>query len=172
MVDIRVRREDIVEVLRKRLGSGLLFYGTSLAVDFASKYLRKYTKEHTEAIVGIGGGIAVEMLLPESMLEEESIVGYITDAMADYGMMKELRYLVNKEPVCWAQDANTIKCKNFDNLASAVIYLDGVQLVSGTDYTISGTDTINLTTAMASGDHDLVVVDGTFKKTFADKIRV
>ena len=163
--------EDLAGRIQKRLVSGLIFYGASKIVDTAEKYTAKYFKEHTKGVVGIGLGLALESFAPESIRYEEVFDPFV-DAMADYGVMKELRVLIDKEPVCWAQDANTIICKNFQDLANAIVYIDGVQKTKGTDYNVTGTDTISLATALTSGEHDLVVVDGTKTKSFAGKIRV
>lgn len=163
--------ESLAERIQKRLVSGLIFYGASKAVDTATKYTAKYFKEHAKGVVGVGLGLAIESFAPESIRYEEVFDPFV-DAMADYGVMSELRVLIDKEPVCWAQDANTIICKNFQDLANAVVFIDGAQKAKGTDYNVSGTDTLSLASPLASGDHDLVVIDGTKVKAFAGKIRV
>jgi hypothetical protein len=162
---------DISDRIKRRLISGLLFYGAAKLVDTANKYAAKYFKEHTKGAVGVGLGLALESFAPESIRYEEVFEPFV-DAMADYGVMSEMRVLIDKEPVCWAQDANTIICKNFQDLANAIVFIDGVQKAPNTDYKVSGTDTISLTSPLPSGDHDIIVIDGTKTKAFAGKIRV
>jgi len=159
------------DFLRKRLESGILFYaGARLTREISNRWAKKYLKEHSDAIVGIGSAVALEAL-GEKAGKMRTYLEDIVDAMSDYGIYKEALILAEKVPECWAQDANTIVCKNFDDLANAEVFIDGVKKTSSQDYNVSG-DQIQLTTALGKGEHDLVVVDGTGKKSFSGKIYV
>lgn len=164
---------DIKSMLEKRLTSGILFYVSAKAVDYIVPYTRKYLKEHAEFGVGVG----VPLVLEATGMLEKTGIGYdyidaIMDGMSDYGFMKELRYIVDKELVAYATDANTIKVKNAEDLANAEIFIDGTKLAKNTDYTVTDNETISLANPLASGEHDIVIVDGTGKKSFHGKIRI
>lgn len=159
------------EFLKRRLESGIIFYlGARLNREISERYLRKYAKEHADALAGFGLAVALEAI-GEKGRGIKTYIEDIVDASADYGLYREMKVLVEKEPICWAQDANTIVCKNFEDLANSTVFIDGVKKTATTDYTVSG-DTISLATPLTSGVHDLVIVDGTGRKSFSGKIYV
>jgi len=167
-------KEKLVEKLKGAVIGGLSLY---LANDFIPKYIRKagYTfirknlKEHAPLLEKTGVALAVQMVMPEQY--EESIISDIVDLMGLGGVADVVAFYVDKKAECILIDANTIECKNFDDLANAIVIIDGTQLTSGTDYTVSG-EQIQLTNALASGDHTIIVIDGTKKKVAVEEAKV
>ena len=158
---------EIVDVLKKAVIRGLGVSIGKLAGEFTDKYTGKYVPK-SGAIVPLALGVAIEKYGAHEMIPEgEELV----DGMEAVPVAEYFDFIVLKKPYCVAKDANTIKCYNFEDLENATVIIDGTQLTSGTDFTVSG-DEIQLTNALAEGDHDIVVIDGTKKKSFSGKIHV
>jgi len=161
---------DIGARIVERVRSGIVFILGYKTVDEVSRrFGRKYVGEHSELL--IGGGVSVfgdviAGMLPESV---RPVISDIVDSAGDYGLYKEFQHLVDKIPVCWASDPNTLVCKNLDSTTVSV-------KVDGTPVTVSSTSgtaedlTIYLATALSAGEHELIVVAS--KKAFYGKIVV
>jgi len=163
---------DLGNRIIERVRSGVVFILGSKSVDYVTRrFGRKYLGIHSE--LAIGGGVSVfsdviTNAVPESL---QPVIKDIADAGGDYGIYVEYQHLVDKKPVCWAKDSNTLKCKNLDTTNIAV-KIDGspVTLPAGA---VSGTAEdmeISLPSPLSSGEHDLVVVGD--KKAFSGKIWV
>ena len=167
-------KEKLVEKLKGAVVGGLSLY---IANDFIPKYIRKagYTfirknlKEHAPLVEKTGIALAVQMVMPEEY--EESIISDIVDLMGLGGVADVVGFYVEKRPECILIDSNTIECKNFDDLENATVIVDGTQLTKDTDYTVSG-EQIQLTKALASGEHTIIVIDGTKKKVAVEEGKV
>jgi len=163
---------DLGSRIVEKVRSGIVFILGSKSVDLATLRLgRKYLGVHSELVVG--GGVSVfsdviTNIAPESL---RPVVRDIADAGGDYGIYKEYQYLVDKIPVCWAKDNNTIVCKNLDTL-DITVKIDGNPVTLGSG-AVTGTAedmTIALPSPLSAGEHDLVVVGRA--KAFSGKIWV
>lgn len=167
-------KEKLKEKIKGLIAGGIELW---LAKDVVPKYLKPYSykiidknmKDLTPVGEKIAPAIIAQMILPDRY--EDSVISDFIDLYGLVGMEEAIHMQVDKPFTCWATDTNTIVCKNYDDLANAVVIIDGSQLTSGTDYTVSN-DTISLAKPLASGEHDLIVIDGKKKKVFSGKIYV
>ena len=152
-----IKTEEITKKLMDMAIDGLGLYIGKKAVEFAKQYTVKMLKEYNDPAIKIGLSM-LDLFMPNIKQ-----FPYIGDWLALYGrdgMRDLLVVFIDKPPVCYATDPNTIHCINFDTTAITV-KIDGTEKYLNTDYTISGTADsfdILLKTALSSGAHDLVVV--------------
>ncbi len=161
------------EELQKRIldlvidGAGL--YVGKKAVEYLRQYTVKYFKEYND------GAVKVLLSLADVVFPQIRTVPYLGDWLSLWGrdgIKDVLSVVIDKPAVCYATDANTVVCKNFDTV-DVIVVVDGVKMAKDTDYSISGTAdefTISLKTALAAGAHDLVVAG--LRKAFSGKIYV
>jgi len=163
---------DIGSKIVERVRSGVVFILGAKAVDTATLRLgRKYLGLHSELV--IGGGVSVlgdtiANMTPESL---RPMIRDVADSGGDYGIYKEYLHMVEKIPVCWAKDNNTLKCRNLDT-TNVTVKIDGspVTLPSGAVTGSAEDMEIALPSPLSAGEHDLVVVGE--KKAFSGKIWV
>ena len=159
----------------KNLIDGVLLYGADQlgeAINLAFYKttvgnMKKYGKPVVEGAVGLVVPM-IPMVQGSEYLERFSYMA-VADAVRD-GLYKT----INKPAFCYASSPTAISCYDFtfSNSADLKVAIDGTAL-SSTAYTVTGSGssfTITLSTALASGQHDLLVADN--KKSFAGKIKV
>lgn len=160
-----MRVEDIGKRLLDTAVDGIGIWVIGKVVEYAKPYTVKTLKQYNDAVVKIG------LSLLDYVIPQVKTVPYLGDWLGlagRRGVEDALRVIVDKVPLCWAEDANTIKCINFDTTGVSV-------KVNGTTptMTISGTPeefTISLAAPLATGSHDLVVAGNT--KAWSGKIYV
>jgi len=163
---------DLGSRIVERVRSGIVFILGSKGVDTVTlRFGRKWLGEHSELVIGGGVSIfsdVITNMTPESL---RPVVKDIADSGGDYGIYREYQYLVDKIPVCWAKDNNTLKCKNLDT-TNVTVKIDGstVSLPSGAVTGSAEDMEIALPNPLTAGEHDLVVVGN--KKAFSGKIWV
>jgi len=164
-----IKTEEVTKRIFDMALDGLGLYIGKKAVEYARRYTIKTLKEYNDPAVKI----LVSML--DVVIPKIRELPYLGDWLALYGrdgMGDLLVTVIDKPPVCYATDQNTIHCSNFDT-TEVTIKIDGKLKAKDTDYSISGTAEsfdINLSTALSSGAHDLVVAGD--KKAWSGKIYV
>jgi len=172
-MDMRFNVSDLQKKLMELGIDGIGLYLIDKGVDwlrmagysFIEKNLKQYSR----------GAILTLLGLADAFIPDIKRLPYIGDWLGlagKYGVMELIKQAVDKPPYCIADDANTIHCYNF-NSTNVKVAIDGNELTSGTDYTVSGTAedfAINLSTALSSGEHEIRVADE--KKAFWGKIKV
>lgn len=173
-------RGRFMERLQERIRSGIIFMGGAYANKWLSeRFLRKYLSEYAEIGAGLGTALSLDILgLRERLGEFEPYINDIADAMSDYGFYESvLQAKVVKAPKCWAKDANTLKCINFDadvvdTTTLTVLVDDAQQNVSAVTGTPASFE-VSLSTPLTVGWHKIVVIAGNTKKdTFRGKVYV
>jgi hypothetical protein len=151
-----IKTEELTKRIFDMAVDGIGLYIIKKLTDYGRQYTIKAFKEYNDPAVKIGLSM-VDLVIPK--IKE---IPYFGDWLALYGRdgMRDLLVIViDKPPICYATDQNTIHCVNFDT-TNVTIKIDGTDKTPNTDYTISGTADsfdINLSTALSSGAHDLVV---------------
>lgn len=163
--------EGLVDKLKENIRSGLIFMAGAYANEYVSERLaRKYLSEYAELGVGLGTAIALDMIgAGEKLSEYEPYLRDFADAMSDYGFYKSiLDAKLVKKPMCWAKDANTLKCINFDadavSATNTTVYIDDTAVTPSGVTGDPGAFEVSLPAPLASGWHKLVVIAGTNKK--------
>jgi hypothetical protein len=148
---------------------GLGLYIGRKASEYARRYIVKHTKQYSDGAFKVG----VSML--DLAFPKVKEIPYLGDWLALWGrrgVEDILVAVIDKPAFCYAQDANTIVCLNFDT-TDPVILINGERKEKDRDYTISGTAeelTISLKTPLSTGVHDLVVAG--LRVSFSGKIYV
>jgi len=152
-----IKTEELTKRLMDMAVDGIGLYIGKKAVEYGRQYTIKTLKEYNDPAVKI----LVSML--DLAIPKIKEMPYLGDWLALYGrdgMRDLLVVVIDKPPICYATDPNTIHCVNFDT-TSVSIKIDGTAMTVNTDYTISGTADsfdILLKTALSSGAHDLVIM--------------
>jgi hypothetical protein len=152
-----IKTEELTKRIFDIAVDGIGLYIGKKAVEYARQYTIKTLKEYNDPALKIGASM-LDLVIPK--VKE---LPYIGDWLALYGrdgMRDLLVTVIDKPPICYATDPNTIHCINFDT-TSVSIKIDGTAKKVDTDYTISGTADsfdILLKTALSSGAHDLAVM--------------
>ena len=175
---------SLVDKIKERIASGLAFIGGAYVNKWLSeRFARRTLREYAELGVGAGTALAMDALgLRAKLGQVEPYLDKVADAMSDYGFYESiLQAKVVKAPKCWAQDANTIRCINFDidaltdttGAVKVTVYIDDV---AQSGITVTGTPsdfTISLPSPATSGWHKLVVQAGVNKfDAFRGKIYI
>ena len=161
-----IKTEELTKRILDMAIDGIGLYIGKKAVEYARQYTIKTLKEYNDPALKIG----VSML--DLVIPKVKELPYIGDWLALYGrdgMRDLLVTVIDKPPICYATDQNTIHCSNFDT-TSVIIKIDGT---ARTDFTVSGTADsfdINLSAALSSGAHDLAVMGN--KVAWSGKIYV
>lgn len=159
------RIEDLQKKLMELAIDGTGLYVSKKITEFIKPYTVKTLKQYNDPAVKIGISL-IDLVFPKI-----SEIPYVGDWISLWGKqgIKELEeLLIDKPPVCWAEDENTIKCLNLDT-TSVSVKVDGSEV----QFTTSGTAdnlTISLSAPLGAGEHDLVVTGET--KAFYGKIYV
>jgi hypothetical protein len=149
-----IKTEELTKRIFDMAVDGIGLYIGKKAVEYARQYTIRILKEYNDPALKIGASM-LDLAIPK--IKE---LPYIGDWLALYGrdgMRDLLVTVIDKPPLCYATDQNTIHCVNFDT-TSVSVKIDGTER---TDFSVSGTADsfdINLSTALSSGAHDLVVV--------------
>lgn len=171
---------QLIDRIKDRIRSGLVFMGGAhVNKFFTERFARKFFGEFGELATGGAMSIGLEYLGIRARLGEfEPYVAAASDAAADFGFYESIyRAKIVKEPKCWAPDANSVKCINFDvdvvDATNVTVYVDDVaQTVSGVTGGPSEFE-IALSAPLATGWRKLVVNAGTNKKdAFSGKVYV
>lgn len=148
-----IRYEELSRRLMDLAIDGAGLYAGKKITDFLKPYTKKTLKQYND------GAIKVAISMVDLVLPQIRQFPYIGDWLALWGrdgLNDIIKLFVDKPADCWAEDANTIKCINFDtNVVS--VKIDGTTVTP----TISGTAeelTLSLASPLGSGVHDLVVV--------------
>ncbi|MEM4675231.1 MAG: hypothetical protein QXM12_02965 [Nitrososphaerota archaeon] len=160
-----VRMEELQKKLIDMLVDGAGIYIGDKIVEFAKPYTVKTLKQYNDAVVKIGLSM-LDLVFPQ--LKEAPYIGDWLGLWGRTGVRDAVRLFIDKPPVCWALDANTIECVNFDTI-SVSVKINGQPVT----FTIEGSADefkIHLATALSTGAYDLVVVGNT--KAFSGKIYV
>jgi len=168
----RVGKELQTKLLDELVDGVGLYAGDKLA-----DIIRDFGYSFVDKNLGIWskGALKVGISLIDTILPTIKGIPYVGDWLGLWGRdgVRDIATaFIDKPAYCRANDANTIECFNFDELATAV-YIDGNTLTKDTDYTLSGTAddfTISLKTPLTTGKHDLVVVGK--KKAFSGWVKV
>lgn len=160
-----VRMEELQKKILDLVVDGAGIYIGDKIVEFAKPYTVKTLKQYNDAVVKIG----LSML--DMVFQRIRDIPYLGDWLGLWGrtgVNDAIKLFVDKPPVCWALDANTIECINFDTTTISV-KING----QAVQFTVEGSADyfkIHLATPLASGAYDLVVVGNT--KAFSGKIYV
>ena len=166
------------EMFRQKLTSnligGALLYASDVLVPYYIKLalypqVVKPLKQYTDPVLKAGIGIALPLIpqIRDSMYAQE-----YADLSFMAGVKDVIHVFVDKPALVVAEDASTLHGYNFNDTTKLVIYIDGTQVASNA-YTVSGSAsdfTVKLTTALSSGEHEVVVADN--KVAFYGKVRV
>ncbi|MEM1925222.1 MAG: hypothetical protein QXH44_09150 [Pyrobaculum sp.] len=160
-----VRVEELQKKIVDLVVDGLGIYLGDKIVEFAKPYTVKILKQYNDAVIKIGLSM-LDLVFPQ--LKEAPYVGDWLGLWGRTGVRDAVRLFIDKPQLCWAVDANTIQCVNFDT-TDVVVKINGQPV----EFSVDGTKDefkIHLRTPLASGAYDLVVVGNT--KAFAGKIYV
>jgi len=151
---------------------GILLYGADKLAGFINLQLYgttvKSLKQYSDAVMKLALGLAIDMI------PQLQISGYVTrfgDIAFKKGVADVITQFVDKPAYVFAEEANKLHVYNLDT-TSVEVFIDGSKLASNA-YTVSGTAedmTITLTTALSSGEHDVMVVG--LKKVAVGKVKV
>lgn len=154
---------DVAEILKARIAGGILFYlGARLNKEVTERFLRKQLGEYGE-LHGTGVAMALDAFdLKRRLGEYDEYVEYVVDAISDYGVMKSLEAKLEKTPICYFKDTNTVVAKNLEPSALAAtaftVYVDGVQqTIAGVTGSVESAE-IALSAPVTAGKHTLTVV--------------
>jgi hypothetical protein len=160
---------DITKRLMDLAVDGIGLYTSKKIVESMKPYTVKTLKQYNDP------ALKIAMSLADLVFPQIRGIPYLGDWLGLWGkagINEFIELMIDKPPVCYALDSNTIECVNFDELPT-VVKINGTEKTAETDYTIEGTADsfkIALTTALSSGTYDLVVVGKS--KAFAGKIYV
>ncbi|MEM4827785.1 MAG: hypothetical protein QXK07_07100 [Desulfurococcaceae archaeon] len=161
-----VRMEELQKKILDLVVDGAGIYIGDKIVEFAKPYTQKTLKQYNDIVVKLGLSM-LDLVFPR--IRDIPYLGDWISLWGRTGVRDAVRLFIDKPPVCWALDANTIECVNFDT-TSISVKING-QLI--TDFTVEGSADefkIHLATALSTGAYDLVVVGNT--KAFSGKIYV
>lgn len=163
-------RVAVVAELQKRLldlvVDGFGMYAGKKLVEFVKPYTVKTLKQYNDPVIKVAISLA-DMAFPK--LREMPYVGDWLSLWGRDGVRDAAVLLIDKPPLCWADDANTMHCINFDT-TTVTVKIDGASV---TPSSISGTPedfTISLATALSAGAHDLLVAGN--KAAWSGKVYV
>ncbi len=162
-------REELQKRLMDLVVDGFGIYAGKKVAELVKPYTVKYFKEYSDAANKVLISL-VDLVLPQ--IKAMPYVGDWLSLWGRDGVRDVLAVLVDKPAVCYATDANTIVCKNFDT-TNVIVKIDGAAKTVNTDYTLSGNPdefTISLASALSPGAHDLLVAGN--RKSFSGKIYV
>ena len=166
------------EVFREKLTSnligGALLYASDVLVPNAVKLalypqVVKPLKQFADPVLKAGIGIVLP-LIPQ--IRDSMYAQRYAELSFMAGIKDVIHTFVDKPALVVAEDASTLHGYNFNDTTKLVIFIDGTQVASNA-YTISGSAsdfTVKLSTALSSGEHDIMVADN--KVAFYGKVRV
>ncbi|MEM4976077.1 MAG: hypothetical protein QXT64_01990 [Desulfurococcaceae archaeon] len=160
-----VRMEELQKKILDLVVDGAGIYIGDKIVEFTKPYVVKTLKQYTEPVVKIGLSM-LDLVFPQ--LKETPYIGDWLGLWGRTGVRDAVRLFIDKPATCWAVDANTIECINFDTTAISV-KING----QAVQFTVEGSADyfkIHLTTPLSAGAYDLIVVGNA--KAFAGKIYV
>jgi len=151
---------------------GVLLYGADKLAGFINLQLYgttvKSLKQYADAVVKLGLGIAIDMI---PQLQISGYVIRLGDIAFKKAVADVITQFVDKPAFVYAEEANKLHVYNLDT-TSVEVFIDGSKLASNA-YTVSGTAedmTITLSTALGSGEHDVMIVG--LKKSAVGKVKV
>lgn len=156
----------VADKLRERLESGILFYLGARGHRFLTeRFLRKQLKKYAD-LAGPGVAIGAEMAGVTRMARGfDKYLGHVIDAVSDFGIYKTAELLIEGKPVCYFEDANTIRVFNLGQTtldpAAITVKIDGTAVPATGISSVTGTGddfTIALASPVQAGKHELVVV--------------
>ncbi|MEM1830782.1 MAG: hypothetical protein QXJ97_04530 [Desulfurococcaceae archaeon] len=160
-----VRLEDLQKkIMDLIIDGGGLYLGDKI-VEFIKPYTVKTLKQYNDAVIKIGLSL-LDLVFPQ--VKETPYIGDWIGLWGRSGVKDAVRLFIDKPALCWALDANTIECINFDTV-SVSVKING-QAVQFTTEGSAEHFKIHLQTALSAGAYDLVVVGNT--KAFSGKIYV
>lgn len=160
------RMEDISKRLIDEAIDGLGLWGMGKALEYVKPYTVKTLKQYNDPALKVGLSL-IDLVLPQ--VKNIPYLGDWLGLLGRDGVRDLVKLVIDKPPLCWAEDANTIKCIHFDT-TSVTVKIDGTAV---TPSGISGTAdefTISLASPLTSGAHDLLVAGN--KVSFSGKIYV
>ncbi|MEM4827207.1 MAG: hypothetical protein QXK07_04115 [Desulfurococcaceae archaeon] len=160
-----VRVEELQKKIVDLAIDGVGIYLGDKIVEFAKPYTVKTLKQYNDAVVKIGLSM-LDMVFPR--IRDIPYLGDWLGLWGRTGVNDAIKLFVDKPALCWALDANTIECINFDTTAISV-KING----QAVQFTVEGSADyfkIHLATPLSSGAYDLIVVGNT--KAFSGKIYV
>ena len=154
-----VRKVVSREYLEDMIVKGLVLYGADKGADFIRQnfyVIDKNVKQWSEPLTKFGIGLGTEVIsdvLPERMKDAGGVI-------SGRALENVLEIVIDKKPYIVALDSSTIEFYNFDPSATITYSIDG-----GANATIStdanGYAKLTLTTALASGKHDISAMSKT-----------
>ncbi|MEM4913451.1 MAG: hypothetical protein QW579_04540 [Desulfurococcaceae archaeon] len=160
-----VRVEDLQKKILDLVVDGAGIYIGDKIVEFIKPYTVRTLKQYNDAVVKIGLSM-VDLVFPR--IHDIPYLGDWLGLWGRTGVRDAVRLFIDKPPLCWALDANTIECINFDT-TSVSVKINGQPVT----FTIEGSADefkIHLATPLSAGAYDLVVVGNA--KAFSGKIYV
>ncbi|MEM4977127.1 MAG: hypothetical protein QXT64_07380 [Desulfurococcaceae archaeon] len=160
-----VRMEDLQKKILDLVVDGAGIYIGDKIVEFAKPYTIRTLKQYNDIVVKLSLSM-LDLVIPQ--LKETPYIGDWLGLWGRVGVKDAMKLFIDKPPMCWALDANTIECINFDTTAVSV-KING-QAVS---FTVEGSADyfkIHLATALSPGTYDLLVAGNV--KAFSGKIYV
>ncbi|MEM4004640.1 MAG: hypothetical protein QXM43_03270 [Desulfurococcaceae archaeon] len=160
-----VRMEELQKKIMDMAIDGAGLYLGDKIVEFIKPYTVKTLKQYTEPMIKIGISL-LDLVFPQ--IKETPYLGDWLGLWGRSGVKDAVKLFVDKPAMCWAVDANTIECINFDTTA-VTVKING----QAVQFTIEGSADyfkIHLATALAGGSYDLLVTGNT--KAFSGKIYV
>jgi hypothetical protein len=160
-----IRYEELSKRLMDLVIDGAGLYAGKKIIDFTKPYTKKTLKQYND------GAIKIAISMADLVLPQIRQFPYVGDWLALWGrdgVNDVIKLFVDKPADCWAEDANTIKCINFD-VTVVSVKIDGTTVTP----TISGTAeelTLHLSSPLSSGAHDLLVAGN--KVAWSGKIYV
>ncbi len=146
--------------LQKRLVDlgidGVGIYAINKGIDYLKEATYKYSvvnlKQYTDPALKIAISL-VDLFVPQ--VKTLPYIGDWLGLIGRVGISDLMKVFIDKAPFCYASDANTIVCYNFD-VTNVSLKIDGATVT----YTASGTPeelTLSLTTPLSAGKHDVLV---------------
>lgn len=156
-----VKTEELTKRLLDEIVDGVGLYGGRKAIEYINKLGYKYTvvtlKQWSSPVLKVGISL-LDLVFPQV-----KTIPYLGDWLGLWGRdgMSEIpAMLIDKPEFCYASDANTIVCYNFDT-TNITLKIDGSSV---TPAGVSGTPeelTISLTSPLTAGEHDVLVAGDT-----------
>lgn len=159
------RMEELQRKILDLVVDGAGIYIGDKIVEFAKPYTIKTLKQYNDAVVKIGLSM-LDLVFPK--FHDIPYLGDWLGLWGRTGVNDAIKLFIDKPATCWALDANTIECINFDTTTVSV-KING-QSVSSTVEGSADYFKIHLETPLSAGAYDLLVAGNV--KAFAGKIYV
>lgn len=149
--------EDIQKRLLDLVVDGAGIYAgekaTSMITEALYGTIVKNAKQFSKPTIKIAISM-LDLFLPQ--IKTLPYVGDWINLWGKDGLREVITHLVDKPPFCYAEDANTIRCFNFDT-TSVAVKIDGATVTPSKVEGTADEFAIHIAQAMSTGKHDVLI---------------